>query len=94
MHAPEEPAGLSALLPDPDERRRYVSALRRLAMRPVTPARLAERAKLKNRLRQVRAAIRSDPRFARVREPLDGPERYALRPEYRHTATLAREAHA
>jgi hypothetical protein len=92
--AAPEPPGLSAILPDPDERRRYLSTLHRLAMRPITPQRLAERAKLKRRVTEVRAALRADPRFERVREPLDGPERYALRPEHRHTVQLRREAKA
>jgi hypothetical protein len=80
-----EPPGLSAILPDPEERRRYASVLLRLAKRPVTPGRLAERARLTHRAAQVRAALRSDPRFMRVREPIHGPERYALRPECRTT---------
>lgn len=79
-----EPDGLSSILPDAEERRRYLSTLHRLSMGHVTPARLAERAKLMHRAAQVRAALRADPRFTRVREPAGGPERYALRPEHRH----------
>lgn len=100
LPAPHEPANftepdcLATILPDPEERRRYLAALHRLAMRPITPARLAQRAKLTHRMAEVKAALRADPRFARVREPLDGPERYALRPEYRHASQLRKEAHA
>lgn len=91
---PDSGALLARLFPDPEERRRYVVALRRRTMRPLTPMRLARRARLEHRLPQVRAALRADARLRRVREPLDGPERYELRPECRHTAALARRTEA
>lgn len=88
---PGEVAALVArYLPDGEERRRYFVALRRLAMRPVTPARLAQRAGLGYRLPQVTAALRADARLRRVREPHQGPERYELRPEFRHATALRR----
>jgi hypothetical protein len=90
----EAAALLERIFPDPKERARYADALRRLIMRPVTPARLAQRARLQHRAAQVRAALREDARLRRVREPIDGPERYELRPEHRHAAALAREARA
>ena len=82
-----EPEGLATILPDAEERRRYLYALRRLAKGPVTPGRLAQRARLDHRAAQVRLALRADPRLERVRVPIRGPERYVLRRD----ATSTRE---
>ncbi|GEM_PF-3281133 len=79
-----EPDGLAAILPDPEERRRYLHTLHKLTHRPISAQRLADRAKLKHRRAVILTALRADPRLQRIREPTTGPERYAWRPEYRH----------
>ena len=73
---------LVCIFPDARERSRYASTLRRLSMKPVSAWRLADRARLRHRLREIRAALRRDLRFARVEKR--GPERYVLLPAYRH----------
>lgn len=52
---------LADYFPNPEEQRRYEIALRRLSMRPVSPARLAEHARLTHRLDDVRRALQEDP---------------------------------
>ena len=84
---------LADFLPNVEEQRRYKDALRKLAaLRPVSAWRLADRARLQHRRAEVARALAADPRFARV--PARGPERYELRLEYRHAASLRREATA
>lgn len=77
---------LADYLPHPEEQRRYEIALRRLSMRPVSPARLAEHAHLTHRLEDVRRALQEDPRYARV--PGRARERYMRREDHRHLAAL------
>lgn len=77
---------LADYLPNTEEQRRYEIALLRLSMRPVSPARLAEHARLMHRFNDVRQALHDDPRYERV--PGRARERYELRAPYRHAATL------
>ena len=75
-----------ASLLDEHEHRRYADALRRLSMRPLSIARLSRLAGLENHIPAVRAVLRADPRYEKITS--SGPERYNLRPQYRHAATL------
>ena len=81
----EAPRDLALYFPDEAERSRYLSALRRIK-KPVSVRRLAYLAGLQYKTATVRAALRADHRFELIPHP--GPERFALRLEYRHLTRI------